>query len=248
MKVKLNGNDLFEVSSQFGIIDKIHPDGHTGLDLVMESGTQLFSPVNGVIEKIVDYGQDNIGKGIIIRADSGESVIMGHLSDVKAHVGDRVSEGDFVAYSGNTGHSTGSHLHLGLKDTNGEYVNPEPLVSNNDDGVISWDKFLDNGSVNNFQPNVKDQNIFDFISSWREHGFWEAMYGKPFFQVCTDFLKELFHDIGLFILGNGDIFFLMPAIILMFGTFIIGKNKYSKFIIPLWFAYFVTSMFHKMML
>lgn len=247
MKVKLNGNDFFQVSSSFGVTDNVHTIPHTGIDLVMETGTQLFSPVDGVVTKVVDYGSDNIGKGLFIETDDHQTVIMGHLSDIKAKVGDNITQGDFVALSGNTGHSTGSHLHLGLKDTNGSLINPEPLMK--DDGVLSWSKLMENGKVNNYQNDViKDQGFLEFLNEWRKEGFWEAMYDKSFFEVFIDFFKELFHDLAIFILGNGDLFFLCPAILLMFGTFIVGKNKYSKFIIPLWFTYFVSSVFHKLLL
>jgi hypothetical protein len=248
MKFKLNGNGVFEVSSPFGAIDNMHVTPHTGIDLVMKSGTELFSPVDGVVERIVDYGSENIGKGIIIKSDSGENVILGHLSDIKTSVGQHINQGDFVALSGNTGYSSGSHLHLGMRSENGSFINPEKLLQK--DGVISWDKLKENGKVNNFQPDngIADNGVWGFIQEWRKEGFWEAMYGEPFFQVCQDFFKELFHDIGLFILGNGDIFFLAPAIFIMFATFFIGRNKYTKYIVPLWFVYFVTSIFHKMLL
>lgn len=102
----------------------------------------------------------------------------------------------------------------------------------------------ENGS---FLDGVK--SFGDFISKWHETGsFWITIYNKPFSQVMGEFFKELGRDIGLFVLGNSDIFFLLPAIILMFGTFVIGKNKYTKWIIPLWFAYFVATFFHKMLL
>jgi len=89
----------------------------------------------------------------------------------------------------------------------------------------------------------------DFIARWNDSGsFWIALYGKSFFDVMKDFLKELGHDILLFILGNGDIFFLAPAIIFMFITFLVGKNKYTKWILPLWFMYFLSSVFHKLII
>ncbi|MCR4362164.1 hypothetical protein JDW21_18695 [Bacillus subtilis] len=92
------------------------------------------------------------------------------------------------------------------------------------------------------------QSFWDFLREWREVGFWEAMYGKSFFEVAKDFLLDLLHELGLFILGNSDLFFLCPAVVLMFGTFIVGRNKYAKFIIPLWFAYFLSRVFYKMII
>lgn len=244
MKFKLVGNQFYEVSSRYGVTDSVHLTPHRGIDLVMESGTKLFSPADGVIEKIVDYGSNNIGKGLMIKTREGETVIMGHMSDTsQVHVGQEVHTGDFVGLSGNTGHSTGAHLHLGLKDSTGSFINPDKYVNNQSVA----DRFIDNGKINMYHnENLDGKNLFEFLNSWRKDGFFHAMYGKDFFEVTKDFLKELGHDIGMFIVGNSDLFFLLPAILLMFATFIVGRNKYSKYIIPLFFGYFVTSILHKL--
>lgn len=234
MKVKLNGNDFYEVSTQFGVTDFIHQTPHSGIDLVMETGTQLFSPVDGVVSKVVDYGSENLGKGIFIKTDSGENVIMGHLSDIKAKVGDTIHQGDLVALSGNTGHSTGSHLHLGLKGVDGSFSDPAPLLGGI--GLQHAQSSSDVGIVDKFN------NTWDFLGEVKEHGLIHAVYGKSPFQLLVDFFKELGHDILHFVLNNGDLFFLMPAIGLMFATFFIGRNNWTKYIIPLWFVYFVTKV------
>lgn len=225
MKVKLNGNDFYEVTSQFGVTDFIHTTPHRGLDLAMSIGTPLNSPVDGVITKVVDFGSENIGKGIYIETEDHQKVIMGHLSDIKAHVGQKVHEGDFVALSGSTGHSTGGHLHLGLKDANGNFVNPSVLTGGEEKG---------------FFEGVK--NFTQFIDDVKAEGLFHAIYGKSFFEVCKDFFTELFKDIGVFILGNGDLFFLLPAIVFLGGTWIVGRNKFTKWIIPLLFAYFLSKL------
>lgn len=254
MKVKLNGNDFFRVTSEFGAMEKgLRHSPHTGVDLAMPDGTPLFSPVDGIIKNIVDYGDKNVGKGILIETEDGKTVILGHLSEFKAKVGQMVSEGDLVALSGNTGHSTGSHLHLGLKDTSGNFINPEPLL--NGDRTFSDVIFQKDGVITKFNKISEGTNevgLFDgaksfgeFLFKWHDTGsFWVAMYGKPFSQVMGDFFKELGHDIFKFIIENGDIFFLCPAIALMFATFLVGRNKYSKYILPLWFVYFVSTAFN----
>jgi hypothetical protein len=239
MRVKLNGNDFYDVSTRFGVIDRLHSKPHSGIDLVMPSGTELHSPVDGIVTKIMDYGSKNVGKGIEIKTDSGESVIMGHLSDFKVHEGQTIHEGDLVALSGNTGHSTGAHLHLGLKSEDGSFINPKPLLEE----TSLKERFLNNGKVDSYQnQNIQDQSFWEFLKEWKEEGFFQAMYGDSFFNVFKDFMSELGHDIGVFILNSGDLIFLMPAIILLFATFMIGKNKYTKYIIPLFFGYFVTSL------
>lgn len=248
MKVKLNGNDWYRLTSDFGEVSKIHPNGHKGIDLAMPEGTELYSPVDGVVKNIVDYGDKNLGKGIFIETNDNQTVIMGHLSDFKVEVGDVVKEGQIVALSGNTGRSTGAHLHLGMKDENGNFINPDELiVTDLPQSSVAGISF--NGIKEGF-IGVKDSwsDFWNFMKTWREEGFFHAVYGKSFFEVVKDFFKELFRDIGIFILKNGDIFFLAPAIIFMFGTFLVGRNKFTKWILPLWFFYFLSTFFYKMMI
>lgn len=83
-------------------------------------------------------------------------------------------------------------------------------------------------------------NFMDFISSVHNHGLFQTVYGKSFPQVAGDFFKDLFREIGIFVLCNGDLLFLIPAIAFMFLTFIVGKNRFTKWILPLWFAYFIS--------
>jgi hypothetical protein len=230
MRVKLNGNDFYEVTSPFGSIDSVHHTAHTGLDLAMGIGTHLNSPVNGVVKNIVDYGSNNIGKGIYIETDSHQTVIMGHLSDIKTHVGARVREGDFVALSGSTGHSTGGHLHLGLKDAGGHFVNPQSLT--NETTQHSTNIIEDFRSFTNFTSDVKSNGLF------------HAIYGKSFFEVCEGFFSELFHDIGIAILSNSELIFVVPSIVFMFGTWITGRNKFTKWIIPLWIGYLLSKFIY----
>lgn len=238
MRVKLNGNDFFQVSSPFGSIDSVHKIPHSGIDLVMEEGTKLYSPVDGFVERVVDYGNQNIGKGVIIKTNTGETVIMGHMSDTsQVHVGEELSRGEFVGLSGNTGRSTGAHLHVGMKDADGNVINPEGLLNDNYKRLLS--------SRESLNP-IEDKGMIEFLNDWRKEGFFHALYGKSFFEVMKDTFVEFFRDLTQFIVDNADLFFLIPAILIMFGTFLIGRNKYTKFIVPLWFGYFVSSIVHNL--
>lgn len=87
------------------------------------------------------------------------------------------------------------------------------------------------------------QDFMGFISEWKAEGFWMAMYDKPFSQVLGDSLKEIAHAIGIFVLGNADLFFLLPALVLIVGTFMVGRHKYTKWIIPLVFFYSISRIF-----
>lgn len=233
MKVKLNGNSFYEVTSNFGDIDSIHKVGHTGIDLAMKIGTKLNSPVNGYVEKVVDYGSKNIGKGILIREDNGDTVIMGHLSKIRVFKGEAVGEGQFVGYSGSSGNSTGGHLHLGLKDASGHFINPKPLL--NEEVAQKSGNIIDN-----------TKEFMNFIHTTHDKGLFYAIYGKSFFEVLKDFIGNFFHDLGMWVLGNSELIFVIPAIIFMGGTWIAGRNKFTKWIIPLWICYLFSKMFYYM--
>jgi murein DD-endopeptidase MepM/ murein hydrolase activator NlpD len=61
----------------------------------------------------------SFGKWIFIRHNNGLSTAYGHLSMIKVSEGQTVTKGEMIGYSGNTGHSTGPHLHLTVYASNG---------------------------------------------------------------------------------------------------------------------------------
>jgi hypothetical protein len=120
MKFRLTGN--------FGELSPVRDfKPHSGIDLAMPEGTTLRSVADGVVDRIFD-GTGLIGKGLSVRMPDGTRAIYGHMNEVKARVGDHVNAGDIVGLSGNTGNSTGPHLHFGLKDANGNVIDPTPIA------------------------------------------------------------------------------------------------------------------------
>lgn len=92
--------------------------GHTGLDIGLAHGTQLYAPVGGTIIKAGGSGffVDETGQydprtsgEVRIRLDNGHEIILGHLSHVSVQVGQRVNAGALV---GRSGTANGAHLHL----------------------------------------------------------------------------------------------------------------------------------------
>jgi murein DD-endopeptidase MepM/ murein hydrolase activator NlpD len=100
---------IVRITSKFGSVDAVHKTPHTGVDLAMQEGTPLRALGEGVVDRIYD-GTANIGKGLSIKFDDGTRLIYGHMSDVKARIGEHVHAGEIIGLSGNTGHSTGPHL------------------------------------------------------------------------------------------------------------------------------------------
>lgn len=114
----------FAITSPYGKLEEVrgmHP--HTGVDLAMPEGTPLRSIFNGTVENVWDHA-GAIGNGVKIKTDDGLHTIYGHMSKVNVHVGDKLHAGDLVGLSGNTGHSTGPHLHFGMTDPSGTFIDP----------------------------------------------------------------------------------------------------------------------------
>ncbi|GMK49133.1 hypothetical protein PghCCS26_62630 [Paenibacillus glycanilyticus] len=110
------------ISSRFGAVDSVH----TGVDVAIPEGTELHAVADSVVSKIVSkiVSGSDLGNGVFLHTVDGHDVIYGHMSRV---TGDHLHAGDVIGLSGNTGHSTGPHLHLGMLDS-GCYVDPTPLV------------------------------------------------------------------------------------------------------------------------
>jgi murein DD-endopeptidase MepM/ murein hydrolase activator NlpD len=121
--VKLNfGGKSYEMTAGYHATDGWHHVPHSGIDIGMVCGTPVKAPISGVIEKVVDYGHTNIGRGVIMKADDGNHLIFGHLSENGGvHVGQHIDAGQVVGISGTTGRSSGCHLHLGAKDPSGQH-------------------------------------------------------------------------------------------------------------------------------
>jgi hypothetical protein len=118
----------FRLTGKFGELSPVrNMQPHSGIDLAMPEGTTLRSVADGVVDRVYD-GTGLIGKGLSVKFPDGTRAIYGHMNEVKAHVGDHLSAGDVVGLSGNTGNSTGPHLHFGLKDADGAVLDPTPIA------------------------------------------------------------------------------------------------------------------------
>lgn len=132
-------NWLPYVTSYYGY--RIHPisgekDYHKAVDIGLPTGTEIHAGFDGTVT-VVSNDPDGYGKYVVVQkvTESG-SVIeakYAHCDSISVSVGQTVSEGDVIAKVGNTGNSTGSHLHLEVvKD--GQYLNPLYFAITGDDG------------------------------------------------------------------------------------------------------------------
>jgi len=84
---------------------------HRGIDIAVPVGTPVHAIRKG---RVVLAGDDHRGHGstVIIEHANGDRTLYGHNSIVKVHPGELVESGTIVAFSGNTGRSTGPHVHF----------------------------------------------------------------------------------------------------------------------------------------
>lgn len=90
--------------------------GHNGADFGAPTGTKVVSALSGIVEATGNTdtirGCYSYGKWVLVRHANGLSTLYAHLSHIGVTKGEAVASGGFLGYSGNTGYSTGPHLHF----------------------------------------------------------------------------------------------------------------------------------------
>ena len=122
------GNFQWPVSSGGTITSTFGPRWgtvHQGLDIACPTGTPILAGESGTV--IASYYSSSAGEYIVIDHGDGVATEYMHNSQRLVNVGDYVSRGQVIAYSGSTGYSTGPHCHFGVR-INGVRVDPQPYL------------------------------------------------------------------------------------------------------------------------
>lgn len=97
--------------------------GHNGIDFRASVGTKVQVALSGTVVGVgntdLQKGCFSYGKWVLVRHNNGLSTLYAHLSHISVSKGQQVSTGDVIGFSGNTGASTGPHLHLTVYATQG---------------------------------------------------------------------------------------------------------------------------------
>lgn len=100
---------------------------HYGIDVKVQVGDSLRASWDGQV-RIVGWDPRGYGYYVLIRHDNGLETIYGHLSRPLVEENERIFAGEVLGLGGNTGRSTGSHLHYEIRYL-GNAINPETLVN-----------------------------------------------------------------------------------------------------------------------
>jgi len=118
------------VSSEFGW--RIHPitgkeKFHNGIDIALPTGTEVHASSSGTV--IQSYYSESAGNYVVVQDETGYTAHYMHLNSRSVAVGDVIKHGEIIGTVGSTGNSTGPHLHFGVKDASGEWINPRFVLS-----------------------------------------------------------------------------------------------------------------------
>jgi len=116
------------ITSGWAETDAVHPLPHTGIDFGLPLDTPIRVFESGTVTKVLHEGTQSFGNSVWIKFNDGYTAVYGHLDKVRVKVGERVYTDEQIALSGNTGRSTGPHLHLGIMDPHGKWIDPSHYV------------------------------------------------------------------------------------------------------------------------
>jgi murein DD-endopeptidase MepM/ murein hydrolase activator NlpD len=122
----ISNADLFRISDEFGW--RKHPVlkkwiFHEGTDLSANIGTDVMTTSDGVVERVIK-SKKGYGNRVVINHGYGYKTVYAHLNEFNVKTGDIVKRGDVIGKVGNTGLSTGPHLHYEVL-VNNRPLNPQ---------------------------------------------------------------------------------------------------------------------------
>jgi len=123
--------DAYIVSSEYG---ERWGKVHKGMDMAAHVGEPVYAIADGEVIYAGD-GLRGYGNVVILRHDRKTSSLYAHNSELKVKQGDQVTKGTLVALLGNTGHSTGPHVHFEIRDGD-VAVNPRNVLPKSKLGML----------------------------------------------------------------------------------------------------------------
>ncbi|MEY2903382.1 MAG: hypothetical protein RLY89_2488 [Bacteroidota bacterium] len=145
----VSNKNLDRIASGFGYrIDPVYKDRrlHPGLDFTAPSGTPIYATADGTVSD-AGFNTGGYGNRVVINHGFGYQTLYGHMSKIKARVGEKVKRGEVIGYVGTTGKSTGPHCHYEVRRS-GRQVDPIYYFYN-DLTPAQFDRILKLAAVSN---------------------------------------------------------------------------------------------------
>nr|WP_246480559.1 M23 family metallopeptidase [Motiliproteus sediminis] len=132
---------------------------HNGLDFLANTGTPVYATADGAVEYSGFHKESGFGNLVIVNHNFGFKSYYAHLKQAKVKSGKLVRKGELIGYSGNSGVSTGPHLHYEVRYLY-KPLNPVPFVKwgmDNYDDIftkirgIAWDSLKEMHPLNQLE-------------------------------------------------------------------------------------------------
>ncbi|MDH6356746.1 peptidoglycan DD-metalloendopeptidase family protein [Parabacteroides sp. PF5-9] len=172
-----------KVTSKYGIRRRRM---HRGIDLKVQIGDTIRAAFDGKV-RIRSYERRGYGYYLVVRHPNGLETIYGHLSKFLVETNAIVRAGEPIALGGNTGRSTGSHLHFETRFL-GQDINPAELIDFVN-GVPHQDSYVFrnikiNGKKSNIYTSGMNQMVYHRVKSGDNLGKIARMYGTTVGELC----------------------------------------------------------------
>lgn len=159
---------------------------HKGIDLKVQIGDTIRAAFDGKV-RIRNFERRGYGNYLVVRHPNGLETIYGHLSKSLVNINDIVRAGEPIALGGNTGRSTGSHLHFETRFL-GQAINPSEIIDF-ENGVPHQDKYVFrsmkiNGRNSNIYTSSGNQMAYHRVKSGDTLGKIARMYGTSVNELC----------------------------------------------------------------
>jgi len=180
---------VLPVTSEVNVTSKYGPRRrrmHRGIDLKVQIGDTIRAAFDGKI-RIKNYERRGYGYYVVVRHPNGLETVYGHLSHFLVDTNQLVKAGEPIALGGNTGRSTGSHLHFETRFL-GKDINPADIIDF-ENGVPHEDLYVFhnvkiNGRNSNVYTSSGDQMVYHRVKSGDTLGAIARRYGTTVSQLC----------------------------------------------------------------
>jgi len=144
---------------------------HNGIDLKLYTGDTVVAPMRGMVRVVGNNGKrKGYGNFVVIRHYNGLETVYGHLSKALVEENQIVEAGDVIALGGNTGRSSGSHLHWELRYL-GNPINPEDIID------------FENNKPKSEVYNMDKQKTFEHVIEQAKARFWTIKKGDTLGRI-----------------------------------------------------------------
>ena len=172
-----------KVTSVFGVRGRTM---HNGIDLKLQTGDTVRSAFSGKV-RIKSYERRGYGYYLVLRHQNGLETVYGHLSKFLVDDNEIISAGQAIGLGGNTGRSTGSHLHFETRFL-GQALNPSHIIDFNNGGVPHNDQYVlykgNFGKNTNIYTSTSEKIVYHRVQKGETLGKIALMYKTSVSELC----------------------------------------------------------------